>query len=267
MPPRAESTTRRSRHECPQSYALASAVPLPIAYGAPHVGLARQFEPRPWDTGLMVTSRHLFDSDWPRGVRYREDFITDADERVLREAIAGARAQVRSKAQLVQPQWIMSKILGTLLLSLTLSAVLSAQGHGDFSGTWKLDEARSGSPGWAEFVRPVMRVIRLSPSVVEIDVTEGVKTTSFRYPLTAVKPVGGKDTSASNRAYWEGDRLITETMHALSGQTVTMREALTIAPDGKELFVERLVEVEHGYAMRGAKNNSMVRDVFVRVIP
>ena len=79
--------------------------------------------------------------------------------------------------------------------------------------------------------------------------------------------VGGKVSLASNRAYWEGDRLITETMHALSGQTVTMREALTIAPDGKELFVERVVEVEHGYAMRGAKNNSMVRDVFVRMIP
>ena len=161
----------------------------------------------------------------------------------------------------------MLKLLGTLVLALTIVDVSSTQGHGDFSGTWKLDEARSGSPGWAEFVRPVTRVIRLAPSMLEIDVTEGVKTTNFRYPLTAAKPAGGKDVLASNRAYWEGDRLITETMHALSGQTVTMREALTIAPDGKELVVERVVEVEHGYAMRGAKNNSTVRDVFVRVLP
>jgi hypothetical protein len=36
----------------------------------------------------MVASRNLFERDWPLGFHYREDFITDADERVLLEAIA-----------------------------------------------------------------------------------------------------------------------------------------------------------------------------------
>ena len=36
----------------------------------------------------MVASRNLFERDWPLGFDYREDFITDADERVLVEAIA-----------------------------------------------------------------------------------------------------------------------------------------------------------------------------------
>ena len=36
----------------------------------------------------MVTSRTLFDRDLPLGFDYREDFITDSDERVLLEAIA-----------------------------------------------------------------------------------------------------------------------------------------------------------------------------------
>jgi 2OG-Fe(II) oxygenase superfamily len=35
----------------------------------------------------MVTSRALFEPDLPLGFHYREDFITDADERVLLEAI------------------------------------------------------------------------------------------------------------------------------------------------------------------------------------
>jgi hypothetical protein len=35
----------------------------------------------------MVASRTLFERDWPLGFLYREDFITDADERVLLDAI------------------------------------------------------------------------------------------------------------------------------------------------------------------------------------
>jgi hypothetical protein len=36
----------------------------------------------------VVASRALFEHDWPAGFHYHEDFITDADERVLLEAIA-----------------------------------------------------------------------------------------------------------------------------------------------------------------------------------
>jgi hypothetical protein len=36
----------------------------------------------------MVASRTLFERDWPLGFQYRGDFITDAEERVLLEAIA-----------------------------------------------------------------------------------------------------------------------------------------------------------------------------------
>ena len=36
----------------------------------------------------MVASRTLFERDWPQGFHYRENFITDADEQVLLDAIA-----------------------------------------------------------------------------------------------------------------------------------------------------------------------------------
>jgi len=36
----------------------------------------------------MVASRTLFERDWPLGFQYRGNFITDAEERVLLEAIA-----------------------------------------------------------------------------------------------------------------------------------------------------------------------------------
>ena len=38
-----------------------------------------------WDHGRV---KNLFELDLPQGLQYREDFITDADERVLLEAIA-----------------------------------------------------------------------------------------------------------------------------------------------------------------------------------
>lgn len=160
----------------------------------------------------------------------------------------------------------MARTFGSLVLVAALSGLVSAQSRPDLTGTWKLDEARSGSPGWAEFVGPVVRIIRLGPQVVEIDVTQGQKTTSFRYALTAARAVPTGNAAPANRAYWEGDRLVTETVQTVNGQTVTMREDSMLAADGKELVVERVVEVEHGYAVRGAKNNSTVRDVFVRVM-
>ena len=36
----------------------------------------------------MAASRTLFERDWPLGFQYRGDFITEAEERVLLEAIA-----------------------------------------------------------------------------------------------------------------------------------------------------------------------------------
>jgi hypothetical protein len=38
---------------------------------------------------IMVATRPLFERDLPPGFHYREDFITDADERILLQAIGG----------------------------------------------------------------------------------------------------------------------------------------------------------------------------------
>ena len=78
MPPRAELTNPPSRFERPQFYSSRHAVGR----------WTRASWSVPWDTGIMVASRTLFERDWPSGFHYREDFITDADERVLLEAIA-----------------------------------------------------------------------------------------------------------------------------------------------------------------------------------
>src|SRR5688572_1117213 len=64
MPTRAESTSPPSRSERPQSCSCHGTL------------------------GIMAASRTLFEPDLPPGFNYRERFITDADERILLEAIA-----------------------------------------------------------------------------------------------------------------------------------------------------------------------------------
>jgi hypothetical protein len=154
-----------------------------------------------------------------------------------------------------------------LIPAALLAAAVSVEAQRDFSGTWRLDESRSESPAWAEYVRPVVRVIRVASNSVEIDVTQGTNTSTLRYPLTQTKPTMLDTSAVANRAYWDGERLVTETVKTVNGQTVTMREELMLAADGKDLTVQRVVEVQHGYTLRGTKNNSIVRDVFVRVTP
>ena len=51
----------------------------------------------------------------------------------------------------------------------------------------------------------------------------------------------------------------------ISGQTVSSRQSLMLNADGSEMTVERLVIVQHGYSLRGAKNYASVKDVFTRL--
>ena len=68
----------------------------------------------------------------------------------------------------------------------------------------------------------------------------------------------------ARRAYWDGQRLVLERGGTISGQTVSMKQSLTFDPDRKELILERLVIVQHGYTLRGTKNYATVKDVFAR---
>jgi hypothetical protein len=80
-------------------------------------------------------------------------------------------------------------------------------------------------------------------------------------PKQPAEPLGAD----ARLAYWDGPRLVLERGGAISGQTVSMKQSLTIDPESRELVVERLVIVQHGYTLRGTKNYATVKDVFARV--
>jgi hypothetical protein len=162
-----------------------------------------------------------------------------------------------------------------MALALLISAV--AMSHGlaqtqpDFSGTWTMDEQRSGSPGQEGFAGPVVWTIRPSPESFVLARKRGDQTQELTYAWldTSGRTADPRIVSPSgeHRAAWDGSRLIIHTVLSIQGKTVTTRETLSLGGGGQELTVERVVEVEHGYTMKDAKNFNVVKDVFTRTAP
>ena len=66
------------------------------------------------------------------------------------------------------------------------------------------------------------------------------------------------------RAYWDGNRLVTEQAGPVQGETVSVKQVFALNGDGSEMTVETLLVVQHGPTLRGAKNYGAKTDVFTR---
>lgn len=137
----------------------------------------------------------------------------------------------------------------------------------DMTGTWKMVAQRSGSPGQTPPVNEMTLMIQQTAGEVRVEWISGTEKpmlTSYVIgppPKQPAEPLGADQKIA----YWDGPRLVLERGGAISGQTVSMKQSLTIDPASSELILERLVIVQHGYTLRGTKNYATVKDVFRRV--
>jgi hypothetical protein len=152
---------------------------------------------------------------------------------------------------------------------LLLPLVLHAQPPRDFSGSWTMDVARSQSAQQGEPFKVITFAITQSAGQVRIETTRGNEKENVLYPLTKSRASGSSTPGASGQpeAYWDGDRLVTETQRTVSGQTVTVKEARTLDPSGAEMTVETTVIIQHGYSMPGAKNYGNSKDLFTKTRP
>jgi hypothetical protein len=150
---------------------------------------------------------------------------------------------------------------------LILPHSLYAQTVPDFSGTWQMDVDRSQAPHQGEPFRMVTFVITQSEGQIRIDATRGNERDSVLYPLTKSRAAVSSDATGDAQAYWDGDRLITETHRTISGQTVTVKEAHALSANGQDMIVESTVIVQHGYSMPGARTYGSSKDVFTRAKP
>jgi hypothetical protein len=154
-------------------------------------------------------------------------------------------------------------------LALLVAALFSQAPLPDFTGEWKMVADRSGSPLQTPPVTEMVFVIEQQPDQIAIESRTGSdKPISVMYPIVAApKPPADPLGAGLKRAYWDGRRLVIERGGTISGQTVSLRQTLTMDSESGELIVERLVIVQHGYTQRGAQNYSTVKDVFARAKP
>lgn len=141
-----------------------------------------------------------------------------------------------------------------------------AQPLPDYSGTWTMDESRSVSATQDGFVRPVVWTIQQSERAVTVAITRGAKQFTLTFPMLRKAPAAPPDEVPSSRAFWNEDHLVTELAQSVHGQALITREEWTLQADGRELLIERLVRVEHGYTMRGARSYNTAKDVFVKAV-
>lgn len=152
------------------------------------------------------------------------------------------------------------------VLALFTQGLATAGTNPDFSGTWKMDMVRSESAHSGVPSEPVTLVIKQTPAELSIETRRGGQTETLVYRLDgseSQKPA--EDNGPFQwRARWEGTKLVTETHRNVNRATVTITEALSVDRKAKELTVDRTLTVQHGYTMRGTKNYSSGKDIFVK---
>ena len=152
----------------------------------------------------------------------------------------------------------------SFLLPLALSSTALAQSRPNFSGTWSMDPMRSASQVQNEPIGPVTVVITHTPAELRIATTRAQRT------ATEVIKLDGSESKVSNgtaTARWDGPALVVESVLDIQGASVTTRESRRLDAGGNEMTVDTVVEVQHGYTLKGAKNYGTGKDVYTRVRP
>jgi hypothetical protein len=136
------------------------------------------------------------------------------------------------------------------LLALVLaSSVLKAQvpPAADFArlaGTWELDT--SGNPS----LPAERRIITVSPGSLRVEI---VRAEDARPPRLTYRFDGEDEVvefgagKATARLVREPSAVVTETVYEINNSPITIRETLSLNPEGSELTVNTTVRVEHGY--------------------
>ncbi len=152
-----------------------------------------------------------------------------------------------------------------VVLAVTTSTMValgaSAQTRPDFTGVWHLDASRGDASAYNEGPGPVSLTITQSDAELQIATTTSRCTTEVTY---AFPTADGPRVQGLPLARWQGDALLTEAVRNIRGQSVTVQQTRRLGTDGREMIVESVVNVQHGYSVAGAKTYGSGRDVFVR---
>jgi hypothetical protein len=195
----------------------------------------------------------------------------------------------------------MQRILLSVVGVLFTATTLLAQQKPDFSGTWVMDPARSGSLAQGASVSPnapVVMVIAQSPTGIKVQTDADGEREVLDFTLSGAgdqpaRPVGTSGSTSTDRAprtmssagtvqqmindtgidaavmEWDANRLITTLDFRLNGMSVRKVQTRSLSSNGKEMTVDTQITVQHGYETQGpqAPTPSLIRDVYLRPLP
>ena len=137
------------------------------------------------------------------------------------------------------------KITNVLLCVVVAAASVRAQAP-DFSGTWRLDEAKSkvvatagiiglisaGAPKTLHITQPANGTVVIESQINEAHVR-------IYKPGRATSTPAGQGGAVTMTTKWEGKSLISEgALKAPNGDTTTIREVVSVSADGKVLTMD-----------------------------
>jgi hypothetical protein len=139
-----------------------------------------------------------------------------------------------------------SKLYCLALLVLTIGLV-QAQAKSDFSGTWKIDPAKSDFGPAPPPDTMVQKIVHAEPNLkVNLVQTGG----SGDMSLDLVYTTDGKecvnhmgDNEVKTKLKWEGEDLVGETSGSFDGNDFTAKDHWSLADGGKTMTVQRHISV------------------------
>jgi hypothetical protein len=154
----------------------------------------------------------------------------------------------------------MKRLVAAALFATVVSPSPALAQGPDFSGTWKMDPARSESAAQKDPIGPVTIVITQTRNALKMETTraEGSSVVTYTLDGSEVQIPGGKA-----KTHWDGARLITEIERYVQGQAVTTKETRTLTAGGNEMVVEMTLVVQHGYSA-STTNYGSGKDVYIR---
>jgi hypothetical protein len=151
-------------------------------------------------------------------------------------------------------------MLLALLASLASLVIAPAFHTPDFSGSWRLDASRSDASAY-DAPGPVTMAIKQSPADIHITTTTTRGTSDITYKFVSADAPPLAD---GPNARWQGETLVTHSVRDVRGQSVTVEQRRRLSADGREMTVESIVNVQHGYTVAGAQTYGTSTDIFMR---
>jgi hypothetical protein len=131
----------------------------------------------------------------------------------------------------------------------------------DFSGTWKMDPARSESAHQDVPIGPVELVIHQTANALTLETRRSEKEV-LEFKLDGAEAVNG---SVTTKAHWNGTKLVLETVRDINGATITTMQTFQLVANGKEIIIDKTLTVQHGYqGLEAGTVTGKGRDVFTR---